>query len=63
LAYEALVKAWLNLQQQLPELAQYIGVGIAKIQEYIAKGRMSQVYMLAMSKFSSVFILTLMTLL
>ncbi|KAM6490856.1 hypothetical protein JOM56_013650, partial [Amanita muscaria] len=34
-AYEALVKAWLNLQQQLPELAHYIGVGIAKIQEYV----------------------------
>ncbi|KAM6491195.1 hypothetical protein JOM56_013435, partial [Amanita muscaria] len=49
-AYEALVKAWLNLQQQLPELAHYIGVGIAKIQEYVAKGRTSRIYALAMSK-------------
>jgi hypothetical protein len=51
-AYEALVHAWSNLQQKLPELAHYIGVGIAKIQEYVAKGRTSRVYALAMSKFS-----------
>ncbi|KAJ7498281.1 hypothetical protein B0H11DRAFT_2155600 [Mycena galericulata] len=34
---------------KIPELAHYIGVGIAKIQEYVNKGRKSRIYALAMS--------------
>jgi hypothetical protein len=49
-AYEMVVQAWFDLQKVLPELAHYIGVGIAKIQEYVAKGRTSRVYALAMGK-------------
>ncbi|KAF7372144.1 Dimer-Tnp-hAT domain-containing protein [Mycena venus] len=47
-AFELLLKSWLQMQQTLPELAHYIGVGIAKIQEYVNKGRKSRVYALAM---------------
>ncbi|PPR08201.1 hypothetical protein CVT24_001388 [Panaeolus cyanescens] len=47
-AFEILVDSWLTLQQTIPELAHYIGVGIAKIQEYVTKGRKSRIYALAM---------------
>ncbi|KAF7372508.1 Dimer-Tnp-hAT domain-containing protein [Mycena venus] len=47
-AFELLLKSWLQMQQTLPELAHYIGVGIAKIQEYVNKGRKSRIYALAM---------------
>ncbi|KAJ7113970.1 hypothetical protein C8R44DRAFT_630501, partial [Mycena epipterygia] len=40
-AFELLLESWLNLQTELPELAHYIGVGIAKIQEYMNKGHKS----------------------
>ncbi|KAJ7700445.1 PLC-like phosphodiesterase [Mycena rosella] len=48
-AFELVLKSWPNLQQTLPELAHYIGVGIAKIQEYVNKGRQSRIYVLAMT--------------
>ncbi|KAJ7464855.1 hypothetical protein B0H11DRAFT_2159707 [Mycena galericulata] len=47
-AFEMLLESWLNLQQELPMLAHYIGVGIVKIQEYAAKGRKTRAYALAM---------------
>ncbi|KAJ7697181.1 hypothetical protein B0H17DRAFT_928548 [Mycena rosella] len=47
-AFELLLESWLCLQKELPELAHYIGVGIAKIQEYVNKGRQSRIYALAM---------------
>jgi len=49
-AFEMLIVSWLSLQETIPELAHYIGVGIAKIQEYVKKGRQSRIYALAMSK-------------
>jgi len=36
--FEMLIVSWLSLQETIPELAHYIGVGIAKIQEYVKKG-------------------------
>lgn len=45
-----ILDSWINLQQQLPMLAHYIGVGVAKIQEYVTKGRKTRVYALAMSE-------------
>jgi hypothetical protein len=54
-AFEMLVVSWSNLQKTIPELAHYIGVGIAKIQEYVRKGRQSRIYALAMSKSTSSF--------
>jgi hypothetical protein len=47
--FELLIIKWLELQTELPELGHYIGVGIAKIQEYVIKGRKSRIYALAMS--------------
>ena len=49
-AYELLLDAWRKLQPVIPELSYYIGVGIEKIEEYVAKARKSRVYALAMSK-------------
>ena|ERR1700722_1949678 len=49
-AYEMLLVAWTNLKAAIPELSHYIQVGIAKILEYVSKGRRSRVYALAMSK-------------
>lgn len=49
-AFEMLVVSWLHLQKAIPKLAHYIGVGIAKIQEYSEKGQKSRIYTLAMSK-------------
>lgn len=43
-----LLQSWINLQQELPMLAHYIGVGITKIQEYVNKGRKTRAYALAM---------------
>ncbi|KAK7012539.1 ribonuclease H-like domain-containing protein [Favolaschia claudopus] len=40
-AFEAVLDGWLNLQKTMPELSYFIGCGIAKIQEYVAKGRKS----------------------
>jgi hypothetical protein len=48
--YEALVVAWKELARALPELSHYIGLGIAKIMEYVSKGRQSRIYALAMSE-------------
>ncbi|KAJ7243484.1 hypothetical protein C8J57DRAFT_1040176, partial [Mycena rebaudengoi] len=47
-AFEIPLVSWLNLQIEMPELAHYIGVGIAKIQEYVNKGCKSRIYALAM---------------
>ncbi|KAK7000830.1 ribonuclease H-like domain-containing protein [Favolaschia claudopus] len=40
-AFEAVLAGWLNLQKTMPELSYFIGCGIAKIQEYVNKGRKS----------------------
>lgn len=48
-AFEVLIDAWLQKQKVIPELAHYIGVGIAKLQEYVRKCRHSRIYGLAMS--------------
>ncbi|KAJ7070551.1 hypothetical protein C8F01DRAFT_1225955 [Mycena amicta] len=44
-AYELILDSWLKLQNEIPELKHYIGVGIAKIQEYIKLGRKSRIYL------------------
>jgi hypothetical protein len=43
-AFEVLIDALLQKQKVIPELAHYIGVGIAKIQEYVQKCRRSRIY-------------------
>lgn len=48
--YEKLVVHWTALTETLPELAHYIRLGIGKITEYVAMGRRTRVYALAMSK-------------
>lgn len=53
-AYEIMVENLIMLQATIPELAHYIGVAIAKLQQYIALGRKSRIYALAMSKHSVV---------
>ena len=55
-AFELLLSAWKKLQIELPELAHFIGVSIAKIQEYVEKGRSSRIYALAMGKLLCIFI-------
>ena len=47
-----LVLLWKQLAQVLPELAHYINLGIAKIMEYVSKGRRSRIYALAMGTLS-----------
>lgn len=49
-AFEMLITSWTHLQKTIPKLAHYIGVGIAKINMYMLKGRKSCIYALAMSK-------------
>jgi hypothetical protein len=49
-AFELLLSAWKKLQIEIPELEHFIGASIAKIQEYVEKGRSSRIYALAMSK-------------
>ncbi|KDQ54100.1 hypothetical protein JAAARDRAFT_136128, partial [Jaapia argillacea MUCL 33604] len=39
--YEQLIVTWRQFQKLIPELAHYIGVGIAKLEEYMAKDRCS----------------------
>jgi hypothetical protein len=48
--YEKLVAHWTALTETIPELAHYIRLGIGKIMEYVAMGRRTRVYALAMSK-------------
>jgi len=48
--YERLVAHWTALTETIPELAHYIRLGIGKIMEYVAMGRRTRVYALAMSK-------------
>jgi len=48
--YEALVIMWKRLAKVIPELSHYIGLGIAKVMEYVSKGRQSRIYALAMSE-------------
>ncbi|KIJ58320.1 hypothetical protein HYDPIDRAFT_102918, partial [Hydnomerulius pinastri MD-312] len=47
-AYELLVDAWQKLRSETWELSHYIGVGVAKIDEYTQAGRKSRIYALAM---------------
>lgn len=47
--YETLVLMWKKLAKEILELSHYIGLGIAKIMEYVSKGRRSRIYALAMS--------------
>jgi hypothetical protein len=54
--YETLVVLWGQLAEVLPELSHYIKLGIAKIMEYVSKGRRSRIYALAMSKLIVLFI-------
>jgi hypothetical protein len=37
------------ISKEIPELSHYIGLGFAKIMEYVSKGRRSRIYALAMS--------------
>jgi hypothetical protein len=48
--YEALVQMWKELAKAIPELSHYINLGIAKIMEYVSKGRWSCIYALTMSE-------------
>lgn len=48
--YEKLVAHWTALTETIPELSHYIRLGIGKIMEYVAMGRRTRVYALAMSK-------------
>ena len=48
--YKALVIMWKQLAKVIPELSHYIGLGIAKVMEYISKGQQSRIYALAMSE-------------
>lgn len=48
-AYEALVLLWKGLAKEIPELSHYIDLGVAKLMEYVSKGRRSRIYALAMS--------------
>ena len=47
--YEMLVVLWGQLALALPELSHYINLSIAKIMEYVSKGRRSRIYALAIS--------------
>jgi len=51
LIYEKLVVYWKELMETIPELSHYISLGIGKIMEYVAMGRRTRVYALAMSEF------------
>ncbi|KAF9002112.1 hypothetical protein BDQ17DRAFT_1243524, partial [Cyathus striatus] len=48
LLYEILLKKWQILQNTIPELSHYIGVGIAKIEEYLSLARSTRIYVHAM---------------
>ena len=48
--YEKLVELWKSLALAIPEMSHYIHLGIAKITEYVSKGRRSKIYALAMSE-------------
>lgn len=49
--YETLVLLWQELAKAIPELSHYIGLGVAKIMEYVSKGHQSRIYALAMSMY------------
>ncbi|KAF9002795.1 hypothetical protein BDQ17DRAFT_1242876 [Cyathus striatus] len=46
--YEVLLEKWWILQNTIPELSHYIGVGILKIEEYVSLARNTQIYVHAM---------------
>ncbi|KAF8993043.1 ribonuclease H-like domain-containing protein, partial [Cyathus striatus] len=46
--YEVLLEKWRILQNTIPELSHYIGVGISKIEEYISLARSTRIYVHAM---------------
>lgn len=50
--FEELVKQFKNLQSSYPELSHYIGVAIAKIEEYMGQSRKTRIYALATSTYS-----------
>jgi hypothetical protein len=53
--YEKLVVHWTALSGTIPELAHYIRLGIGKVMEYVAMGRRTRVYALAMSKLHALY--------
>ena len=40
--YEKLVELWKALALAIPELSHYIGLGVAKIMEYVSKGQIGR---------------------
>ena len=48
-AYELLLLSWRRQQQHFPHLADAIGTGIDKIEEYVAHSRKTRAYALSMS--------------
>ena len=48
-AFEVLIECWKKTRAIIPELTQYINVGILKIEEYVLKSRKSRIFALAMS--------------
>ena len=50
--YKKLVELWKSLALSIPEMSHYIGLGVAKIMEYVSKGRRNKIYALAMSEFT-----------
>jgi hypothetical protein len=51
--YEILIEQWKLLRVTIPELAHYIDVGIAKLEEYIGQARKTRIYAHAMGKYLS----------
>jgi hypothetical protein len=50
--YEKLVELWKSLALAIPEMSHYISLSVAKIMEYVSKGRRSKIYALAMGEFT-----------
>lgn len=48
--YHAVIDEWKHLKCGLPLLSPYIEIGIAKVEEYIKKSRLSRTYSLAVCK-------------
>ena len=52
-AYEALVLQWKELAKEIPEIFALYQLRVAKIMEYVSKGRRSRMYAFAMSMTNS----------
>lgn len=48
--YEMMVQTWKKYQELVPELQEFIGIGIQKIEEYLTHSRLSRAYALSMSR-------------